>query len=146
MNDNNIKAKFIGTSLGTNTSTNITHKPIKVTINKEPELVVIPPLTMEDIDEAAMCIENILQDMVENYEDSSSKSDLTDAAKSIVKLLMKNYVLGNYARKEYEDKIASLQQQLATIKDQLIENQAVSRKKDYKQYNSSHWKNKKDLS
>lgn len=146
MNNNNIKAKFIGTPLGTNTSTNSTYSPIKVTINKEPELVVIPPLTMEDIDEAAMSIENILQDMVENYEDSSSKSDLTDAAKSIVKLLMKNYVLGNYARKEYEDKIASLQQQLATTKDQLIENQSVPRKKDYKQYNSSQWGNKKDLS
>lgn len=129
-----------------NTSTKINPNPIKVTINKKPELVVIPPLTTEDIDDAAMSIENILQDMVENYEESSNKSDITDAAKSIVKLLMKSYVLGNYARKDYEYQIASLEEQLATTKDQLIESQSVTRKKDYKQYSSSQWGNKKDLS
>ena len=133
------------TITSTNTGNKLSFPPVKVKINKEPELVVIPPLTMEDIDEAAMSIENILQDMVENYEDSSSKSDITDAAKSIVKLLMKNYVLGNYARKEYEDQIVSLQKQLATTKDQLIENQAVPRKKDYKQYGSSQWGYGKDI-
>lgn len=109
------------------TKTGVNKIKIKTSLDPIEKPVTLPALTMDDVDDAALTIENILQDMVENCTESSNKLEIEKAAKLIVVSLMNNYVIGSNARQEYEDKIWSLQSQLSTVKTQLIEEQSNSR-------------------
>jgi Na+/phosphate symporter len=152
MNNNNIKAKYVGNPLGANTFANpyapasakyVTPEPSSVTSSRT-------PLTEEDISVAAMSIENALQDLVDSVEESEGEEiDLTKSAESIVKMLINNYFIPNHAQDDYEQRINSLKDQINSLQTQLMEYQ-VKEKSSYsrnvRKSNMHHgYNSKKDL-
>lgn len=109
-------------------NTNVTHTGPSYgyveKIAEKKETPTPPLLTENDLDEAASSIENLIQDSLDDYENI----DLESLSKNIIKLLLKNNSLPNYARQQYEDKISALNSQISILKADLIEAQYKSKK------------------